>query len=208
MRKGRVMRYAHDRQNFSWALQLTFMKRNKISMAFATVSPIGLTSRHCPPVPLSYERERDVLFTSFFPFRSVPTVLPVKMPRTRKRNIPSYWDFTRLHKVNNCASIWHYQTCNCEIYVWLNHGPTVPFTSPLLWIPTPFGISGGNPTAIGGGAAGYNPWLWGKVWGLTWGLEAGLPLHCWRAWICLRPSSWIRDIVSNSCIDRASNPAP
>jgi hypothetical protein len=35
------------------------MKRNKISMAFATVSPIGLTSRHCPPVPLSYERERE-----------------------------------------------------------------------------------------------------------------------------------------------------
>jgi hypothetical protein len=208
MRKGCVMRYAHDRQNFSWALQLTFMKRNKISMAFATVSPIGLTSKHCPPVPLSYEREMCYSLL-FFLFRVFQQFYQLKCQEaTRKRNIPSYWDFTRLHKVNNCASIWHYQTCNCEIYVWLNHGPTVPFTRPLLWIPTPFGISGGNPTAIGGGAAVYNPWLWGKVWGLTWGLEAGLPLHCWRAWICLRPSSWIRDIVSNSCIDRASNPAP
>lgn len=88
---------------------------------------------------------------------------------------------------------------------WLNQGPTAPFTCPLLWIPTPFGmIEGGRPTV----AEGYNPWLWGRVWGLKCGLPAGLPLRCWRAWICLRPSSWIRDIVSNSFIDRASRPAP
>ena len=44
------------------------------------------------------------------------------------------------------------------IQLWLNQDPTAPFTCPLLWIPTPFGIRvGGNPTAIGGGAVGYSP---------------------------------------------------
>jgi len=55
------------------------------------------------------------------------------------------------------ANIRHYRFCDCKIYVWLNHGPTAPFMCPLLWIPTPFEISGGNPTAIEGGAAGYIP---------------------------------------------------
>lgn len=93
---------------------------------------------------------------------------------------------------------------------WLNHGPTAPpFTCPLLWIPEPLGMSeGGIPTAIGGGAEVYNPWLWEREWGLTRGLPAGLPLRCWRVWICLNPSSWIRDNVSSSFIDRASKPAP
>lgn len=100
-----------------------------------------------------------------------------------------------------CKALW--------IQLWLNQDPTAPFTCPLLWIPTPFGMSeGGNPTAIGGGAGGYSPCECWRAWGLTRGLPAGLPLRCWMAWICLSPSSWIRANVSSSFIDSASKPAP
>jgi len=175
-------------------------------MAFATVSRIGLAPRRRRLNP--FHMRCSILFTfSFLFFFSVPTVVPVKMPGNNSKRTSLHIGMSPGSVWRTNANIWHYRVCDCKIYVWLNHGPTAPFMCPLLWIPTPFEISGGNPTAIGGGAAGYIPWLWGKVWGLTWGL-AGLPLRCWRTWICLRPSSWIRDIVSNSCIDRASNPAP
>lgn len=120
--------------------------------------------------------------------------------------MPSYWDVAQIHGIEWTNAYILAKRADPRIQVWLNQGPIAPFTCPLLWIPpTPLGTSEeGNPTAIGGGAAGYNPWLCGRVWGLP----AGLPFRCWRAWICLIPSSWIRTNVSNSFIDSASKPAP
>ena len=127
-----------------------------MSMAFATDSSIGLSF-------LTFVRQN--LNQPFFGTLPNPTSCS---------NSPT----SQNAKEINSKRITSYDP---RIQVWLNQGPTAPFTWPLLWIPTPFGtIEGGSPTAIGGDAAGYNPWLCGPPWpwGLISGLPAGLPLRC------------------------------